>query len=87
MGGKRVILALALFMWGCTEDAPTHESFDKEHEYKQLQLISVEGGWTDQWEIWKDTVSGARILCHHSGSSGSYGGRSTSCFVVSVEKP
>lgn len=80
---RKMILLLVIIFVGCQEDAPSHNSFGADHPFVNMKLISVEGGGDDQWEIWGYNADpNIRILCHHSGFTGSYGGRSTSCVAV-----
>jgi len=48
---------------------------------QQIKLIAYEGNSEDAWEIWEDTQTHNRIVCHHSGYTGNAGGRSTSCVL------
>lgn len=79
---KYLLLLPILLFAGCQSDDPTHTEKITQITSNQIKFIAVEGDAGDQWEIWEDTVSGKRILCHHSGYTGSPGGRSTSCVVV-----
>jgi hypothetical protein len=75
------LLAGILPMASCAGDEP--DAANPVRKFVQMELVTIEGEETDQWEIWRDTVSHTRILCHHSGFTGSSGGRSTSCVTVS----
>lgn len=77
---KKAVFLFCLLLTGCAEDNPSGRPVRS--PYNQMKLVTVEGDGSDEWEIWEDTVTKTRILCHHSGFSGSYGGRSTSCVVV-----
>lgn len=75
---RALILGILLFLSGCGDEPKPNAK----HPFTDMKLIRVEGDSPDQWEIWEDQVSHARILCHHSGWTGDTGGRSTSCVVV-----
>lgn len=76
-----ICLWLAVMMlFGCADAPQAGEKL--ENPFKRMQLVRVEGDSPDQWEIWLDTDTNTQILCHHSGYTGSSGGRSTSCVVV-----
>lgn len=77
------LIVAALFLCGCADAPEPGEKLG--HPLQRMQLVKVEGDGSDQWEIWYDTDSNSQILCHHSGYTGSYGGRSTSCVVVSKQ--
>lgn len=84
---KKLILIAVIIFVGCQEDAPSHNSFGADHPFANMKLIGVEGGGDDQWEIWQYKMNpNIQILCHHSGFTGSYGGRSTSCVVVESKR-